>query len=98
MNLEIQKKENPLLSRVEIEGTVSFDKATPSNADMQAELAKKLACDKELVVVRHIYTDFGKQMACVEAYQYLNPDAKAKIEKVKKVKVKAPEEKKEAKK
>ena len=51
MNLEItDKKENPLLSRTELKGTIIFDKATPSNDEVKKEITSKLKTEKNLEV------------------------------------------------
>ena len=56
MDIEIKnKKENPVLQRQEITGEIKFTgAATPSNKQLQEELAKKLGVQQELVAIRHI--------------------------------------------
>ena len=96
MNLEItDKKENPLLSRTEVKGTIGFDKATPSNAEVKKAIAEKAKADESLIVVKNIYTDFGSTNANFNAYIYTNKDEMAKIEPKKKEKKAKPGEKKE---
>jgi len=65
-----QKLENPLLKRVEISGTLIFDKATPSNTDLIKELAGQLKSKEETVLIRTIATDFGQSTAKFSAYIY----------------------------
>jgi len=93
MDLTINHKEDQkLLSRVEIAAGISFDKATPSNDQVRDEIAKKIGKDAKLVVVKNIYTKFGKKYADVLAYAYENEQILKKIEEKQKKKI---EEKKE---
>lgn len=87
MNLEItDKKENPLLSRTELKGTISFDKATPSNDEVKKEIASKSKADESLVVVKSIYTAFGTAKADFNAYVYKSKKDMVEIEPKKKEK------------
>ncbi|MFH1439406.1 MAG: hypothetical protein ABIG89_02495 [Candidatus Woesearchaeota archaeon] len=71
MELEIQKqRETPLLARRRITAMVNFQKATPSRANIRDGIAKKLNVNDELVIVRHIYTKYGKNEAKVIAHVY----------------------------
>ena len=78
-----EKKDNPLLSRTEVRADIEFDATTPSNKDVQAELAKKLSVDAELVVVKQIRTGFGQRKAGVKANAYSKKDVMMKIEGIK---------------
>src|SRR3989338_1456729 len=81
MELSInEKKDNGLLSRTEICGTLSFQNATPSNADVAKNLASKLAADEKLVVVKKIKTKFGAKSADLCAYVYKDASALKRIE------------------
>ncbi len=77
-----QRKENPLLERVELEGSLQFDGATPGNAVLAEALARELKSEPVLVVVKHIYTKFGAQEASFQAVAYANAEAKSKVEMV----------------
>ena len=78
MKLTIKdKKENKLLSRLEVAGDLSFEAATPSNEDVKKEVAKAVGKDEKLVIIKGIYTDYGISTAKVEAYVY-NDEAKMK--------------------
>jgi ribosomal protein S24E len=90
LNLNItEKKEVPLLNRVEVKGTVEFSgAATPSNQSLQDSIAKALGKEAKLVVVKHIYNNFGANSASVHAYAY-NDEKKYDELEVKHVKVKA---------
>lgn len=82
------KKENLFLKRFELRGTISFEKATPSNVQLAEGLAKEMGSEVGLVVVKHIYTKFSHCEADFEALVYKSKEAKDKTEK------KAPHEKK----
>lgn len=106
MNITIQhKNENPLLHRVEVEGVVAFEGATPSNAQVVEALASQLKADASHIVLKHIYNKFSKHEAKVEAVVYSSVDARTKAErltpqqkkKVEEEMKKAAEEKKKAK-
>jgi small subunit ribosomal protein S24e len=92
MDLEIKnKKENPVLQRQEVTGEIKFTgAATPSNKQLQEELAKKLGAQQELVVIKHIYGSFGSGKATFEAYAYASKEQFDKIEPKKKEKAAAP--------
>ena len=70
-----QKTENNLLKRLEINGKLIFDKATPSNTDLKKELAGQLKSKEENVLVRNINTAFGESTATFSAYIYESPEA-----------------------
>ena len=55
------KKQTPqlLLSREEFTATVE-GKTTPSNAMIQAEIAKKLGKASELIVIKKIHQEYGR--------------------------------------
>tara|TARA_Y100000310_G_scaffold316956_1_gene369289 strand:- start:8055 stop:8597 length:543 start_codon:yes stop_codon:yes gene_type:complete len=76
------KKNNELLSRVEITGTVSFSDKTPSNMEIAAEIGKQLSKDASLIVPKHVYTKFGRQEADFEVYNYKNAEARDSTEKM----------------
>ncbi len=82
------KQENKLLSRLEVKGKLTFQGPTPAYKDVQAELGKALKKDAELVVVRHVYTNFGSPGATFDAFVYDSKEALKNVEapiKVKKV-------------
>ena len=90
MEIEIKnKKENQVLQRQEITGEIKFTGATPSNKQLQEELAKKIGVQPELVAIRHIYGSFGADKAQFEAVAYASKEQFDKIEPKKKEK-KAP--------
>jgi len=92
MELEIkEKKYMPLVERTEVTAKLK-SKATPSNIEVQEELAKQLNKEKELVVVKHIYSEFGINEADVTAYVYDSKESIKKFEKVGKKAKKSTEE------
>ena len=97
MELKVmQKKEEPLLSRVRIESQVVFDKVTPSNAEVKSNLAKILGKDEKLIDIKGIYNEYGQKKAKVISYTYDNEEAikKIKVETKAKGKKEEPTEKK----
>jgi ribosomal protein S24E len=92
LNVEIKsKKENLLLSRIEVGALINFEKATPSAEETRQGLAKALEVEKDLIAVKKISTAFGHKNAKVLAYQYFSKEDLKNIE----PKVKAKKEKKE---
>ena len=83
MNITINiKNENPLLHRVEVQGVVAFDGATPTNAQMIEALAAQLKADASHIVLRHIYNKYSKHEAKFEAVAYSSVDARKKAERL----------------
>jgi len=80
MKLEIKnKKENPLLSRIEVSGTLSFAGVTPSNEQVAQSIASQLKVDVSVVKMKSIYTGFGEQQAEFAAFVY---KTKADLDKI----------------
>ena len=71
-----EKKENVLVGSTDIRGTITFDAATPSNADVAANVTKQLHADPTLLVVKHIYTQFGQKNAKFHVIIYKNAPAR----------------------
>lgn len=65
-----EKKENPLLNRLEVKGSLSFTRATPSNEETKKAVANELKTTTDLVVVKGIYTVFGETKAVFNADVY----------------------------
>lgn len=100
MELKIaNKKENPLLSRIEVSGEIVFSGATPSNADLQKAIADKLKVDPSVVKVKNINTSFGETKASFEVNVYQSKELLDNFEPIgKKVKEKIAKAEEEAKK
>ena len=86
----IEKKEQPMLSRIEIKGAISFEGATPSSADVKKQVASEMKVGADLIVIKNIFTKFGHGKADLLAYAYLNKEDIAKIEPKEKKKAEKP--------
>lgn len=81
VKIEIKdKKENKLLGRLEVSGKLVFEGATPSNEVVRDMLAVELKADKELVIVKHIYSKFSYTEADFLVYVYEDKEKMAKME------------------
>ncbi len=65
----------PEMGRTHITAELVFEKETPSNKDVKAELAKMVKCDPDLIVVNKIDTKYGEPKAMVDAFQYDSKDS-----------------------
>lgn len=90
-----EKKEHPLLSRTEIIAKDSYTGATPSRDSVKERLANTLKANKELLVIKHIYPEFGFSNAKIIAYLYSNKKDMERIEPEYAFKKGLPKEKKE---
>ena len=77
------KNDNKLLHRTELNGTLSFQGPTPSYKDLAKSLSNTLKTSEELIIVKHIYTDFGNQSATFEACAYENKEKLVNVERIK---------------
>ena len=95
------KNDNKLIGRSEMHAEFVYSGSTPSNDVVRKELARALKIDEALIVVKHIYSKFGKQKAEVVAFVYPDKKALEQFEvikkKPKKAAAEAPQEKKAAK-
>ena len=83
----IQKKKNPLLSRLEVEAEASFlNEATPKKEDVKKKIASMEKADENLVVVKNISMKFGEGKANFLTYIYESKDKLIGIEPKKKSK------------
>ena len=69
---------------------MTFTAATPSKEETKKKIAEMTKANADLVIVKHIYTQFGSQKGKFIAYVYENEDMKKKIEPKKKEKKKKP--------
>ena len=91
--------ENNFLHRKEIKSVVSFEAATPSQAQITEALVQQLKLTPENVVIKHVYTKYGRHEADVLAYAYASPENRKRVEPLTAhLKKKAGEAKKEEKK
>lgn len=96
MNI-INRKENPLIGRIEVKGEIIFQGATPSNDVVQKEVADKMKVDPSVVKVKSIYTKYGSTKAVVVAHVYTKKEDLDRFEPKKKEKKAAKAEEAEAK-
>ncbi|MBS3136724.1 hypothetical protein J4401_07265 [Candidatus Woesearchaeota archaeon] len=87
MSIEItNKKSNELLSRLELEGKITFEgKPTPSNEQAKKMIADSLSTEQSNVAVKKIKTNYGSNSAVFRAYSYSNSEVMARIERKPKV-------------
>jgi len=101
MKLEsMNEKKNDFLKRKEITARLSFEKAIPSNPDVQTLIAGQLGVDKELVFVKQISSRFGVREADVTANVYESKENMVSLQKAlqpKRDKAKSAEKKEEGK-
>ena len=91
-----EKKEEPLLSRMEIVAELAFDGAIPSKKEAVSKIASSLKVDENLIVIRKISGGFGIRKVSILAYKYTDEKEKEKIEPKKKEKAKKEGSKEEA--
>ena len=72
------KTEQPLLSRTQLDGILSFDSATPSRTEVTKKIAEAMKTDLAVVTVSSIDTDFGQKSAKVTAHIYKTKEDLAK--------------------
>ncbi len=75
-----ENKQKSLLERAEVQGTLEFEGATPSNNEVIGALAQQLGVPQEMIVIRHILTEFSKRSAQVQALAYASLDARRNTE------------------
>ena len=80
MELKIVKKDvKKLVERTEVYAEAS-EKKTPSNIEVQEAIAKELGKDKELIVVKKINQDYGRNKERILAYAYDSLESKTRFE------------------
>ncbi|HLD80021.1 MAG TPA: hypothetical protein VJA18_05680 [Candidatus Nanoarchaeia archaeon] len=77
-----EKKENSLLGRTEVKGMLTFEGATPSNAQVSEAIAKHFKTEVANVVLRKVHTKYSKHEATVEGVVYTTLDARKKMERL----------------
>ncbi len=81
MKVEVLKeRETPLLSRKRVSLMAEYQGPTPSRMDFLKEVAKIVDSDPSLIIIKHIYTRFGRQKAKIIAHVYSNMDDMKKLE------------------
>lgn len=91
----LEEKEDKLLNRKRLTILVEHtQKPTPKKEDLKHQVAELLKIDKDLIVLKHIYSDYGSGRSKIIVNVYKDKESIG-IE-TKKKKKKAKEEKKEA--
>lgn len=81
MKLEIKnKKDNPLLSRIEVSGVLTFEGATPSNEQVAQGIASQLKVEPAVVKMKKITTGVGSNQADFTAFVYSSKEELDRIE------------------
>ena len=82
MKVEIvERKENPLLQRMEIKFRVDHSgQATPKRMDVRAQLAAQLSVPQELVMIEKIASTYGRQAASGIARVYSSRERLEQLE------------------
>jgi len=76
----VKKEKSKLLPRTDIVAEAThLDKRTPSVAEVTDELSKSLKVDKDLILVEHIYSEYGAGNSKIIAYAY---DSKEDMERI----------------
>lgn len=91
----LYKKDMPLLSRTRVAIEIEHpEKSTPSKAEMIKEIASLLKSPEDAIIIRHVYTKYGKTKTKVIVNVYKNAEDLKRIEGIKEKvkKEKAPEE------
>jgi small subunit ribosomal protein S24e len=82
MNLDIvNEKENNLLHRTEINARITFEKETPSRAEIVKLISAKKNVPENLVVVTNIRQEYGLRVAHADVRIYDSESAMKQIEK-----------------
>jgi small subunit ribosomal protein S24e len=91
MELELKKeRETPLLSRKRLTFDITFKGTTPSRNDIREKIADKVKANKDLTIIRHVYTKYGAEQAKVIAHVYNKKEDLDRIEDKKTLKKHAP--------
>ncbi|MFH1275714.1 MAG: hypothetical protein ABIH82_01240 [Candidatus Woesearchaeota archaeon] len=75
-----EKKDNSLLGRTEVSGSLVFEASTPSNNELVLAISKELKSEPELIVMKHIHNKFGEKKAVFLVYAYNTLESKQKFE------------------
>lgn len=76
----ISQNKSRLLPRTDVVVEIThIEGVTPSEDHVKVELSKHFKCDKELIVVEHIYTNFGSGKSEIIAYIYADKNSMEKI-------------------
>ncbi len=80
---------NPLLERKQVEVDVEHKgKKTPTKRKVKKLISEHFKASEDLIVVKHIYTEFGDGISRIFAYVYENKDFFNSVEVIRKKKKK----------
>ena len=85
---KLYERDSQLLQRKRIAFEIPHEnKPTPKKEDIKKQIASELNIDESLIVMKHVYTDYGehKSKAIVNVYKDANILKKLDAKKVKKV-------------
>tara|TARA_Y100000034_G_scaffold35372_2_gene43373 strand:- start:1615 stop:1980 length:366 start_codon:yes stop_codon:yes gene_type:complete len=75
----INKKENPLFKRKEVEAEI-YAKVTPSNNEVEKLISEKFKTQEQNIKIKKISSKFGSNNFIISANIYDSPEDKDKIE------------------
>jgi len=81
MKMEILKeRDTPLLSRKRVSLMANYEGPTPSRMDFLKEVSKLVDTEPDLIIIKHVYTRFGRQKAKIIAHVYSDKKEMMKLE------------------
>ncbi|MBI5227975.1 hypothetical protein HY988_05285 [Candidatus Micrarchaeota archaeon] len=81
MTIEILSTvDNKLFDRKEIEVQIAYGGPTPKRAEIKQLIGGKVGANPELMILRSVSSNFGKQMVKVVAHVYANKEMLMKTE------------------
>lgn len=81
MEMQILKeKETPLLSRKRVTLELEAAKETPARAELVKAVAEKVKAKQELVIIKHVYSQYGNKTVKIIAHVYKDAKEMEKIE------------------
>ena len=90
----IKDEKNFILPRRELMFEVEHTtKPTPSRSSIGEEVSKNIKCNKDLIVIKNINTNYGSAKSHVKVYVYDNKDEMKLLERIKEPKKEAPDAK-----
>ncbi len=66
----LTKKQEPLLSRLSVNGEIEFDSKTPSKDELRKAMVSQLKADEKMIVIKQIDTAFGARKATFHVLVY----------------------------
>lgn len=76
----VEKKENALLERTEVDADVSFSDATPPTQKMRELVVQKLGCNPDLMVISSTRPRFGQKAVSLRVHVYKSPEQMKRVE------------------